>query len=159
MIDGADRLLSNPNSRANAEAADALNRLLASGNRHNIHIVLSSEHPDLDLNADWGARITGPTTSAETARLATGMKGSGAQGLLGSGDFLISLNAELLRFQAGYASSDEVGKALDLIHTWANAPRGREISPPEGIAQLPPRREPERIMEEPIPLRRSWVGE
>lgn len=159
MIDGVDKLLSNPNSRANAEAADILNRLLASGNRHNIHVVVSSEHPDLDLNADWGARITGPTTSADMARLATGMKGSGAQGLLGSGDFLISINTELLRFQAGYASSDEVGKALDLIRTWANAQRSREASPPQGIAQLPPRREPERVIEEPIPLRRSWVGE
>jgi DNA segregation ATPase FtsK/SpoIIIE-like protein len=161
MIDGADRLLSNPNRRANAEAADALNRLLASGNRHNIHIVLSSEHPDLDLNADWGARITGATLSAEMARLATGMKGSGAQGLLGSGDFLISLNAELLRFQAGHVSSDEVGKALDLIHSWANAPRSQEASPPQGMAQIPPRPEHERprVIEEPIPLRRNWAGE
>jgi hypothetical protein len=120
-------------------------------------MVLSSEHPDLGLEADWGARITGTTLSAEMARMATGMKGSGAQGLLGSGDFLISLNAELLRFQAGGVSSAEVERALSLIHSWANAPRSQEVSPPEGIPTIPPRRE--RPTEEPVPLRRSWVGE
>lgn len=161
MIDGADRLLSTANRRGVAEAADALNRLLASGNRHDIHIVLSSERPDLDLDADWGARVVGVTSSAEMARLATGMKGSGAQGLLGSGDFLISLNAELLRFQAGSVSSSDVGKAVELIHSWANAPRSQEVSPPQGIAQMQPRREQvrERELQEPVPLRRSWVGE
>jgi DNA segregation ATPase FtsK/SpoIIIE-like protein len=165
MIDGADRLFSTANRRGVVEAADALNRLLASGSRHNIHMVVSSERPDLDLSADWGARITGATLSAEMARLATGMKGSGAQGLLGSGDFLISLNAELLRFQAGSISSSDVGKAVDLINSWANAPRSQEVSPPQGIPQLPPRREREhahereRELQEPVPLRRSWVGE
>jgi len=157
MIDGVERLLSTANLRANAEAADALNRLLAMGSRHDIHMVLSSEHPDLGLEADWGARITGTTLSAEMARMATGMKGSGAQGLLGSGDFLISLNAELIRFQAGGASSADVDRALGLINSWANAPRSQELSPPEGIPTIQPRRE--RPAEEPVPLRRSWVGE
>jgi DNA segregation ATPase FtsK/SpoIIIE-like protein len=157
MIDGADRLLSTPNPRANAEAADALNRLLAGGSRHDIHMVVSSDRPDLGLEADWGARITGTTLSAEMARMATGMKGSGAQGLLGSGDFLISLNAELLRFQAGSVSSAEVDKAVALINSWANAPSGRELSAPQDIVTIPPRRE--RPVEEPIPLRRSWAGE
>jgi DNA segregation ATPase FtsK/SpoIIIE-like protein len=157
MIDGADRLLSTSNSRANAEAADALNRLLAEGNRHDIHLVVSSDRPDLGLDADWGARITGTTLSAEMARMATGMKGSGAQGLLGSGDFLISLNAELLRFQAGGVSSAEVDKAVALINSWANAPRAQEPSARADIVTLQPRRE--RSIEEPIPLRRSWAGE
>jgi S-DNA-T family DNA segregation ATPase FtsK/SpoIIIE len=166
MIDGVDRLLSTSDRRARTEASDALNRLLTTGNRHNIHIVVSSEHPDLDLEVNWGGRVTGQTTSAEMARLATGMKGSGAQGLLGSGDFLISLNNELLRFQAGTVSSAETDKAIALINSWANAPRSRgAVSPPEGIATLPPRRErerergPEHYIEEPIPLRRSWAGE
>ncbi len=159
MIDGADRLLSTPNPRANAEAADALNRLLAGGSRHDIHMVVSSDRPDLGLEADWGARITGTTLSAEMARMATGMKGSGAQGLLGSGDFLISLNAELLRFQAGGVSSAEVDKAVALINSWANAPRGQELSARADIVTLQPRYERERPVEEPIPLRRSWAGE
>jgi DNA segregation ATPase FtsK/SpoIIIE-like protein len=157
MIDGADRLLSTPNPRANVEAADALNRLLAEGSRHDIHMVVSSDRPDLGLEADWGGRITGTTLSAEMARMATGMKGSGAQGLLGSGDFLISLNAELLRFQAGGVSSAEVDKAVALINSWANAPRGQELSARADIVTLQPRRE--RPVEEPIPLRRSWAGE
>jgi S-DNA-T family DNA segregation ATPase FtsK/SpoIIIE len=159
MIDGAERLLSTANLRANAEAADALNRLLAAGNRRDVHMVISSEHPDLGLEADWGARITGTTLSAEIARMATGMKGSGAQGLLGSGDFLISLNAELLRFQAGGVSSAEVDKASSLINSWANAPRSQEASPPQDLPTIQPRRERPASAEEPVPLRRSWVGE
>jgi S-DNA-T family DNA segregation ATPase FtsK/SpoIIIE len=157
MIDGADNLLSTANPRFNAEAEDALNRLIAEGNKRDIHLVVSSERPDLGLQVDWGARITGATVSAEMARMATGMKGSGAQGLLGSGDFLIALNAELLRFQAGAVSSAEVDKAVELINSWANSPRSQENYIPDNITLIPPR--PERVPEEPIPLRRSWVGE
>lgn len=164
MIDGADRLLSSGNHRLAAEAADALNRLLALGHKHNIHLTVSAERPDLGLAAEWGARITGYTQSADMARLATGMKGSGAQGLLGSGDFLISLNTQLIRFQAGSISSSEVGKAIDLINSWANSPRNtEEVTPQQGITPLQPRRERERVRErelaEPVPLRRSWAGE
>jgi DNA segregation ATPase FtsK/SpoIIIE-like protein len=178
LVDGAESLVEGPHGRANTEAVQALTRLAATGNKHGIHLVVASERPDIDLNVDWGARITGIILSSEMARIATGMKGSGAQGLLGSGDFLISLNAELIRFQAAGASSADVARAADLITNWAASqltgpaarqPRASQLEPDRLYDEAPPspqRREgthtPRRAEEhapEPVPLRRVWAGE
>jgi DNA segregation ATPase FtsK/SpoIIIE-like protein len=178
LVDGTESLVAGPHGRANTEAVQAVTRLAASGNKHGIHLVVASERPDIDLNVEWGARITGTILSSELARIATGMKGSGAHGLLGSGDFLISLNAELIRFQAAGASSADVARAADLITNWAAsqltgpaarqpgaarpdaderhtyneappAPRGRDGAPRRAEEHSP----------EPVPLRRVWAGE
>jgi DNA segregation ATPase FtsK/SpoIIIE-like protein len=156
MLDGADALWDTGNRRLDAEGADAVARIIAAGNRHGIHLVASVEDADLAyrVSADWRARIAGLALSAEDARLMTGMKGSGAQHLLGSGDFLVALNAELVRFQAGAASQGEMRKAVSLINAAAiayNAPQNNEAPPP-----FMTRPRPERpSMEPPIPLRRS----
>lgn len=153
LIDGADRLCDTSNQRLNAEALDALRRLLLMGSAHGIHMVVSAERPaDIEsINTTWGARIVGRVASAEAARAAMGARGSGAQNLLGSGDFLITLNAELIRFQGGGVSHAEVDKAVDLIRSCATAY-------PQPNVPEPPRRKPERVPQEPRPIR-SWVGE
>lgn len=163
MVDGADELCSTGNRRADAETIQALNKLLAEGSRHDIHIVVSAERPDqiAGVSARWGARIAGRVASAEVARLALGMKGSGAQGLLGGGDFLISLNAELIRFQAGAVSQAELRKAIDLIVSCAQV-YTRQPQEDEEIPELPNRRDnrgPITRSGEPTHLRRVWNGE
>jgi S-DNA-T family DNA segregation ATPase FtsK/SpoIIIE len=161
LIDGVESLLSGVNRRMGAatEAVNAITRLLASGDQAGVYTVVTSEHPDLNLNVEWGARITGPVASPEEARIATGMKGSGAQSLLGQGDFLISLTTELIRFQAAHISSNEVEKCVKLINNWLSiAPESigeveEASTPPAGtIARK------DRTHEEPVPLRRSWMG-
>jgi hypothetical protein len=86
------------------------------------------------------------------------MRSSGAQYLLGSGDLLVSLNAELIRFQAGATAQGEIAKAVSLINAAAityNAPHNDAAPPP-----FMDRPRPERpSLEPPIPLRRSWSGE
>lgn len=162
LIDGIDSLLWGTNRRvgANTEAVTLLTRLLSADQKAGIHTVVASERSDVDLNVEWGARITGPVANAELARLATGMKGSGAQSLLGQGDFLISLNTELIRFQAAHISSNEVDKSVKLIINWLSIAPGSvgeeevEARQPVGSAS---RRE--RTQEEPTPLRRAWVGD
>ncbi len=155
MIDGAEELCSTGNRRADAECIQALNKLLSEGSRHDIHIVISAQRPDqiAGVNASWGARIAGRTASAEAARVALGMKGSGAQGLLGKGDFLIALNAELIRFQAGAVSESEMQKAVDLIASCAEV-----YSQP--VEEAPPFLESrDRKRREPAHLKRVWSGE
>jgi DNA segregation ATPase FtsK/SpoIIIE-like protein len=169
MIDGVDALLAGVARRASGstEAAGALNHLLAVGSRTGVHIVMASERAEPGLDADWRARITGPVPNAEEGRIATGMKGSGAHNLLGQGDFLISLNAELIRFQAAHVSTTEVSKAVAMINQWANARQSGEIESeaqaddesafaPAGFG--PPRSNEGRSAE-PTPLRRAWVGD
>jgi DNA segregation ATPase FtsK/SpoIIIE-like protein len=165
MIDGVDALLAGMNRRGSGstEAVNALNRLLTAGSRANVHVVIASETVDPGLDADWKARITGTVPNPEAGRMATGMKGSGAHNLLGKGDFLISLNAELIRFQAAHVSSSEVEKAVDKINEWANAPHENELEDeedgggfaPAGFAQRPY----EGRSAEPTPLRRAWLGD
>ncbi len=166
LVDGIDALLWGANQRmeANSEVINALARLLEAGDKAGIYIVVASERFDLGLNAEWGARITGPVASAESARMATGMKGSGAQSLLGQGDFLISLNTELIRFQAAHISSAEVEKGVKLITSWTSIAPGsvEEVEDEErhvtaSAGAMP--RQRERAQEEPVPLRRAWIGE
>jgi DNA segregation ATPase FtsK/SpoIIIE-like protein len=166
MIDGVDALLAGVNRRASGstEAASALNHLLAAGSRAGVHIVMSSERVEPGLDADWRARITGPVLNPEAGRIATGMKGSGAHNLLGKGDFLISLNAELIRFQAAHVSSTEVEKAVAMINKWANASQENEIeSEAEDESTFAPAgfmpRPGEGRSAEPTPLRRAWMGD
>jgi S-DNA-T family DNA segregation ATPase FtsK/SpoIIIE len=172
LVDGADVLCGNTNRRTAGEAEAALNKLLSGGSRNNIHLALSVENlPLIDgLEADWGARIVGRVHSPEAARQATGIKSTGAHSLLGAGDFLISLNTELIRFQAPGVSSSEIAKSVDLIVTCAQMqsdPEGQseydefDLSPMPAMPSVPTRKQ-ERIphaMQEPVPLRRSWVGE
>ncbi len=172
LVDGVDVLCGSSNRRTATEAESALNKLLSSGSRNNIHVVLSVESlPLIDgLEADWGARIVGRVHSPEAARQATGIKSTGAHSLLGGGDFLISLNTELIRFQAPAVSSAEIAKSVDLIVTCAqmqSEPEAQseydefDLSPMPAIPSAQPRKQ-ERVphgVQEPVPLRRSWVGE
>lgn len=179
LVDGADALLRSGNRRADAEAAAALNKLIAQGSRHNIHIVISAEQlPAIDnLEADWRARIVGQVSSPEAARMATGMKSSGAQSLIGTGDFLIAMTTELIRFQAPTVSSSEIARAVDLICSFAQEeaqPSEQEYAAETEYDAMPPipalvtlastagayprQRRGERPLDEPIPLR-TWVGE
>jgi DNA segregation ATPase FtsK/SpoIIIE-like protein len=158
LVDGASALLRLANGRANTEAIDALRRLLLAGSTHGVHIVLSAERPDelMSINTSWGARITGRVASPDEARMATGVKGSGAHGLLGAGDFLVSLNTELIRFQAAAISQQEVARAVDLIVACANAQEQ-----PAELQEASPRlnRGQPGVYPQPHPIRREWAGD
>lgn len=161
IIDGADRLC-RPGARSDTEATDALRRLITSGSLHDIHVVLAAERPDMiGINAGWGARVVGKVASSEAARAATGIKGSGAHGLLGSGDFLVSLNSELIRFQSAAVTSGEVERAVDLIRSCAsNYPQPNIEEPPVRSRRDRGRERANRqSSSQPLPLRRGQTGD
>lgn len=155
MVDGADALCSTSNRRANSESLDALRRLLLAGSAHGIHMIMSAEHPGrlMNINTSWGARIIGRVDSPETARIATGVKGSGAQSLLGAGDFLVTLNAELIRFQAAAVAQQEVARAVDLILACANS-----YSQPDQEEAVPAHQQ-EGVRVQPDLISRTWHGD
>ncbi|MBF6611527.1 MAG: hypothetical protein IVW55_00170 [Chloroflexi bacterium] len=158
IIDGADLLCNGSNRRAWDEAVEALSRLLASGSLHNIHVIVSAERPEMlrSVYSQWGARITGSMPSPDAARLATGVKGSGADNLLGAGDFLITLNAELIRFQAAAISQSDLQRAVALIRHCADEQR-REEPGGRGLHNRSVAAETE--YEEPLQLMRNWLGD
>jgi S-DNA-T family DNA segregation ATPase FtsK/SpoIIIE len=166
IVDGVSELLRTAGGRPNSEAVDSLRRLLLAGSSRGIHVVLAAEQPDdlMSINTSWGARITGRVASPDEARVATGVKGSGAHGLLGAGDFLVSLNAELIRFQAAAVSEQELARAVDLIVACANT-REREqeqerlIAPQDATSARLNRGQQGKPGAHPLPIRREWAGD
>jgi S-DNA-T family DNA segregation ATPase FtsK/SpoIIIE len=52
--------------------------------------------------------LVGSVGSAEDAKVASGLPGTGAEKLLGRGDFLLVVKGEVVRFQAAYIGEREI---------------------------------------------------
>jgi S-DNA-T family DNA segregation ATPase FtsK/SpoIIIE len=91
----------------------ALVRLVQRGREAGIHVVACTQKPAAEvisgvLKANFPVRLVGSVTSADDARVAAGMAGTGAEKLLGRGDFLLVSKGEVIRFQAAYVAESEV---------------------------------------------------
>jgi S-DNA-T family DNA segregation ATPase FtsK/SpoIIIE len=56
--------------------------------------------------------LVGKVTSPEDAKVASGWRGTGAERLLGRGDFIAVAEGRLHRFQAAYVTEAEVAETL-----------------------------------------------
>jgi S-DNA-T family DNA segregation ATPase FtsK/SpoIIIE len=89
---------------------EALVRLTQRGREVNIHVIAATQRPAAALvgglvKANFPVRLVGSVTSAADALVAAGVGGTGAERLLGRGDFLLSAKGQVIRFQAAYATS------------------------------------------------------
>ena len=96
----------------------ALTRLTQRGREAGIHIVAATQKPSAAvlgplLKANFPVRLVGRVTSASDARTATGWTGTGAERLMGRGDFLAVAEGQLSHFQAAYVSPEEIREAVD----------------------------------------------
>jgi len=64
------------------------------------------------LTANFPARLVGRVVSAEDARVAAGIGGTGAERLQGKGDFLAVVGGTVTRFQAAYLAPEELRAVL-----------------------------------------------
>jgi S-DNA-T family DNA segregation ATPase FtsK/SpoIIIE len=85
----------------------ALTRLAQRGREAGIHLVAGAQKPSASvlgplLKANFPARLVGRVGSTEDARVAAGLSGSGAEKLLGRGDFLAVASGQTTRFQAAW---------------------------------------------------------
>ena len=92
---------------------DALTRLTQRGREAGIHLVVSTQKPTAALmgglmKSNFPARLVGSVASAEDARIATGLAGSGAERLLGQGDFIVVVKGQMTRLQAAYLDAGEL---------------------------------------------------
>jgi S-DNA-T family DNA segregation ATPase FtsK/SpoIIIE len=90
----------------------ALTRLTQRGREAGIHIIAATQKPTAAvlgslIKANFPVRLVGRVTSAEDARTATGWSGTGAERLLGRGDFLAVAEGRVIRFQAAHISHKE----------------------------------------------------
>jgi DNA segregation ATPase FtsK/SpoIIIE-like protein len=63
------------------------------------------------LKANFPVRLVGAVSSPEDAKVASGLAGIGAEKLLGRGDFLLVAKGDVIRFQAAYATEEEMVQA------------------------------------------------
>jgi len=70
----------------------------------------------------------GRVTSVEDARTATGWSGTGAERLLGRGDFLAVAEGRVIRFQAAHVSPAEIREVVRRVGDGVERVRGEVLS-------------------------------
>jgi S-DNA-T family DNA segregation ATPase FtsK/SpoIIIE len=95
------------------EMEQLLTRLLQRGRGAGIHVVACVQKPTVAIigslvKSNFPVRIVGSVASPEDAKVASGLAGTGAERLLGRGDFLVIAQGQVLRLQAAYVSAQEI---------------------------------------------------
>jgi S-DNA-T family DNA segregation ATPase FtsK/SpoIIIE len=98
----------------------ALTRLTQRGREAGIHVIAATQKPTTAVlgplvKANFPVRLTGRVTSIEDARTATGWSGTGAERLMGRGDFLAVAEGRVIRFQTAYVSPAEIQELVRRI--------------------------------------------
>jgi len=96
---------------------DMITPLVQRGEKVGIHLILSTEQPDAEvfdanMRANLPVRVVGRTANRRAARDATGLEHSGAENLLGSGDFIAVTNGRMIGFQAAYIGDYDLHMSL-----------------------------------------------
>ena len=118
---------------AGVEAERPLTRLLQRGREAGIHVVAATQKPTAAVigslvKANFPVRLVGKVTSPEDARVATGWKGTGAERLLGRGDFIAVAEGRLHRFQAAYIAPEEVrGVVAEVQNQGVGEPANEQV--------------------------------
>jgi len=97
-----------------------LTRLTQRGREAGIHIIAATQKPTAAVlgplvKANFPVRLTGRVTSIEDARTATGWSGTGAERLMGRGDFLAVAEGRAIRFQTAYVSPAEIQEMVSRV--------------------------------------------
>ena len=113
--------------------AEALTRLTQRGREAGIHVVAATQKPAATLvgslvKANFPVRLVGSVVSPEDAKVAAGISGTGAERLLGRGDFLLVTKGQVIRFQAAYASSTELAAIVARIRAGGRRRRSWQLS-------------------------------
>ncbi len=99
------------------EVQTPLTRLLQRGRGAGIHVVAATQKPSSAvlgplIKANFPVRLVGRVISTTDARVASGWSGTGAERLLGRGDFVAVAEGRVIRFQAAYVTPDEIQEVV-----------------------------------------------
>ena len=121
-------------------AEAALVRLAQRGREAGIHLVACTQKPSAEvvsglLKANFPVRLVGAVSSPEDAKVAAGIAATGAEKLLGHGDFVLVAKGDVIRLQAAYASEQEIAEAARQSHThFLDAGDARTLATLQGAA-------------------------
>ncbi len=99
-----------------------MTRLTQRGRSAGLHIIACTQKP---LAASIGSltrsnfpvRLVGSVASADDAKIAAGIPGTGAEKLLGRGDFLLVAKGHVTRFQAAYINEYEIRQLVGRMNS------------------------------------------
>jgi S-DNA-T family DNA segregation ATPase FtsK/SpoIIIE len=105
-------------------------RLMQRGREAGIHVVACTQKPSATVlskqsgigglvKSNFPVRLVGAVASPEDAKVATGLAGTGAERLLGQGDFLVVAKGQVIRMQAAYISNGEIRRLVKVLGTGA----------------------------------------
>ena len=125
LDDEADLALAAPK-----EVQHLLTRLAQRGRQAGIHLIACTQKPTADVvgslvKANFPVRLVGAVPTPEDAKVATGLPRTGAERLLGRGDFLAVTRGQTTRFQAAFIAGKDIAELLDLPLA-RQAPTGTE---------------------------------
>jgi S-DNA-T family DNA segregation ATPase FtsK/SpoIIIE len=94
------------------EMEAALTRLTQRGREAGLHLVACTQKPAAAVigglvKSNFPVRLVGSVASPEDAKVATGLAQTGAEKLLGQGDFLVVAKGQVTRMQAAYVTMRE----------------------------------------------------
>ncbi|MCP4539591.1 MAG: DNA translocase FtsK [Chloroflexi bacterium] len=121
----------------------ALTRLTQRGREAGIHIVAATQKPTSAvlgplIKANFPVRLVGRVTSVEDARTATGWSGTGAERLMGRGDFVAVAEGQVTRFQVAHVSPTEIQDIAASLSPALVLPSNRVSLPGmAGVRRLP----------------------
>ncbi|MCP4540235.1 MAG: DNA translocase FtsK [Chloroflexi bacterium] len=97
----------------------ALTRLTQRGREAGIHVVAATQKPTATvlgplIKANFPVRLVGRVMSVEDARTAAGWSGTGAERLMGRGDFLAVAEGRVTRFQGAWVTDNEIRKIIEI---------------------------------------------
>lgn len=98
-----------------------MTRLTQRGRSAGLHIVACTQKPLVAsigsiTRSNFPVRLVGSVASADDAKIAAGMGGTGAEKLLGRGDFLLVAKGHVTRFQAAYVNEREIKKIVNRMN-------------------------------------------
>jgi DNA segregation ATPase FtsK/SpoIIIE-like protein len=127
-----------------------LTRLSQRGREAGIHLVACTQKPTAAVigglvKSNFPVRLVGSVASPEDAKVATGLAGSGAERLLGQGDFLVVVKGQVTRMQAAYVTVREATQLVEGLRYSSRWEAGEPASAlaggsgPDGRAEDRPR--------------------
>lgn len=92
----------------------SLARLAQRGRESGIHLVACTQRPTAAaigglIKSNFPVRVVGSVASAEDAKVAAGLPRTGAEKLMGRGDFIVVARGTQVRIQSAYISRREIG--------------------------------------------------
>ena len=136
-----------------------MTRLTQRGRSAGIHLIACTQKPLAATigsltRSNFPVRLVGSVASADDARIAAGIPNTGAEKLLGRGDFLLVSKGHVTRFQAAYVSDKEIHHLVEQLQAKHRTSRAWLEAREEALVQLAPTGTDGRAVSAPLSLSR-----